>query len=86
MHKSVTSVPSSTPLPTPFSGGQDGLFAHLDSWAGIDRWFDFMVQYQIGEQARGDCPIGSLAAQLAERGCPIDRSGGVTACERSSPS
>src|SRR4030095_3437108 len=30
------------------------------------RWFDFMVQHQIAEQARGGCPIGSLAGQLAE--------------------
>jgi TetR/AcrR family transcriptional regulator, transcriptional repressor for nem operon len=39
---------------------------HLDSWAGIDRWFDRMVQHQIDQQARGGCPIGSLAGQLAE--------------------
>ena len=47
-------------------GRQDELLNHLDSWAGIDRWFDFMVQHQIAEQARGGCPIGSLAGQLAE--------------------
>ena len=47
-------------------GRQDELLDHLDSWAGIDRWFDFMVQHQIEEQARGGCPIGSLAGQLAE--------------------
>jgi len=45
---------------------QGELLDHLDSWAGIDRWFDFMVQHQIAEQARGGCPIGSLAGQLAE--------------------
>src|SRR3989449_5549586 len=48
-------------------GRQDELFDHLDSWAGIDRWFEFMVQHQIEQQARGGCPIGSLAGQLAER-------------------
>ena len=48
-------------------GRQDELLDHLDSWAGIDRWFDFMVQHQIAEQARGGCPIGSLAGQLAEQ-------------------
>jgi hypothetical protein len=40
---------------------------HLDSWPGIDRWFDAMVQHQIGRQACGGCPIGSLADQVAER-------------------
>src|SRR2546422_540406 len=47
-------------------GRQGELLDHLDSWAGIDRWFDFMVQHQIEQQARGGCPIGSLAGQLAE--------------------
>ena len=47
-------------------GRQDELFDHLDSWAGIDRWFEFMVQHQIEQQTRGGCPIGSLAGQLAE--------------------
>src|ERR1700730_7721300 len=47
-------------------GRQDGLFDRLDSWAGIDRWFEFMVQHQIEQQARGGCPLGSLAGQLAE--------------------
>jgi AcrR family transcriptional regulator len=48
-------------------GAQDGLLAHLDSWAGIDRWFDALVELQRECQARGGCPIGSLAGQLAER-------------------
>jgi len=47
-------------------GRQGELLDHLDSWAGIDRWFDFMVQHQIEQQACGGCPIGSLAGQLAE--------------------
>src|SRR4029077_8527682 len=47
-------------------GRQDELFDHLDAWAGIDRWFEFMVQHQIEQQAHGGCPIGSLAGQLAE--------------------
>ncbi len=45
---------------------QGELLEHLDSWAGIDRWFDFLVQRQIERQARGGCPIGSLAGQFAE--------------------
>jgi TetR/AcrR family transcriptional regulator, transcriptional repressor for nem operon len=47
-------------------GNQGDLLDHLDSWAGIDRWFDFMVRDQISKHARGGCPIGSLVGQLAE--------------------
>src|SRR2546426_12092331 len=38
---------------------QGELLDHLDSWASIDRWFDSLVQHQIGRQACGGCPIGS---------------------------
>lgn len=48
-------------------GAQDGLLDDLDSWAGIDRWFQALVDLQIDRAARGGCPIGSLAGQLAER-------------------
>lgn len=48
-------------------GAQKGLLEHLDSWAGIDRWFGAMVELQRERSARGGCPIGSLAGQLAER-------------------
>src|SRR5690349_2539311 len=46
---------------------QAGLLQHVDTWAGIDRWFDALVQLQVDRQARGGCPIGSLAGQLAEQ-------------------
>jgi TetR/AcrR family transcriptional repressor of nem operon len=46
---------------------QGELLYHLDSWAGIDRWFDALVQHQIGRQACGGCALGSLAGQVAER-------------------
>jgi TetR/AcrR family transcriptional repressor of nem operon len=46
---------------------QGGLLSDLDSWSGIDRWFDTLVQLQIDRQARGGCPIGSLVGQLAEQ-------------------
>ena len=46
---------------------QGELLDRLDSWAGIDRWFDALVALQVERQARGGCPIGSLAGQLAER-------------------
>jgi TetR/AcrR family transcriptional repressor of nem operon len=45
---------------------QAELLDRLDSWAGIDRWFDTLVQDQIDRKARGGCPIGCLAGQLAE--------------------
>jgi TetR/AcrR family transcriptional repressor of nem operon len=43
------------------------LLAHVDTWAGIDRWFDALVANQVQRHAQGGCPIGSLAGQLAER-------------------
>ena len=46
---------------------QGDLLHGLDSWAGIDRWFDALVAFQVERQARGGCPIGSLAGQLAEQ-------------------
>jgi TetR/AcrR family transcriptional repressor of nem operon len=46
---------------------QDELLAQLDTWAGIGRWFDALVAHQIEGHARGGCPIGTLAGQLAER-------------------
>jgi TetR/AcrR family transcriptional regulator, transcriptional repressor for nem operon len=46
---------------------QDGLIEHLDTWAGIDRWFRALVALQEEREARGGCPIGSLVGQLAER-------------------
>jgi TetR/AcrR family transcriptional regulator, transcriptional repressor for nem operon len=44
----------------------DGL-AGFDSIAGIERYLDATVAFQTDRQARGGCPIGSLAGQLAER-------------------
>jgi len=48
-------------------GVQGQLLDHLDTWAGIDRWFNALVGLQIERQAAGGCLIGSLAGQLAER-------------------
>lgn len=48
-------------------GAQDEFLGDLDSWAGIDRWFRALVDFQVDRQARGGCPLGSLAGQLAER-------------------
>jgi TetR/AcrR family transcriptional regulator, transcriptional repressor for nem operon len=41
--------------------------AGFDSLAGIERYLDWQVAVQVERQARGGCPIGSLAGQLAER-------------------
>jgi TetR/AcrR family transcriptional repressor of nem operon len=46
---------------------QGELLDDLDSWAGIARWFDALVHYQIERQGCGGCPIGVLVGQLAER-------------------
>src|ERR1700751_6153098 len=32
---------------------QDGLLEHLDTWAGIDRWFSALVALQQDREARG---------------------------------
>src|SRR5437870_7331911 len=57
---------------------QGELLDHLDSWAGIDRRFDTLVQDQIDRQAPGGCPIGCLPGQLAER--DPDASAATAAC------
>jgi len=41
--------------------------AEFDSLAGIERYLLWQVAVQVERQARGGCPIGSLAGQLAER-------------------
>jgi len=48
-------------------GAQDELLGAADSWAGLERWMDSLVSLQIERQARGGCPLGSLAGQIAER-------------------
>jgi AcrR family transcriptional regulator len=48
-------------------GGQATLLAQLDSIDGLRAWSDALVTLQEARAARGGCPIGSLAGQLAER-------------------
>jgi AcrR family transcriptional regulator len=60
---------------------QDELLDHLDTWAGIDRWFRALVALQEEREARGGCPIGSLVGQLAERD-PLARAGLADGFER----
>jgi TetR/AcrR family transcriptional repressor of nem operon len=40
--------------------------AGFDSLAGVERYLDAMVAIQGARRARGGCPIGTLAGQLAE--------------------
>jgi TetR/AcrR family transcriptional regulator, transcriptional repressor for nem operon len=47
-------------------GGQDQLLLGVADWPGIERWMDALVAMQVERQARGGCPLGSLAGQLAE--------------------
>jgi len=48
-------------------GVQADALAACDSLAGIERYMDALVAFQVQQHARGGCPIGSLAGQLAER-------------------
>jgi AcrR family transcriptional regulator len=47
--------------------GQTELFAQLDTIEGLRSWTDALVALQRSRQAKGGCPIGSLAGQLAEQ-------------------
>lgn len=48
-------------------GLQDPFFADLDTLDGIAAWMDALVALQVRREARGGCPIGTLAGQLAEQ-------------------
>lgn len=45
---------------------QGRLLQRLDSWPGIEAWFDFIVAWQRRRQLIGGCPIGSMAAEMAD--------------------
>ncbi|MGA2835776.1 MAG: TetR/AcrR family transcriptional regulator [Acidimicrobiales bacterium] len=47
--------------------GQRELFAGLDSWGGLVRWADALVDLQVQLGGRGGCPIANLLGQLGER-------------------
>ena len=48
-------------------GGQAELLERLDTIDGLRSWADALVTLQQALDARGGCPIGSLAGQLAEQ-------------------
>ncbi len=45
---------------------QTDALARCDSLQGLATYFDAIVALQVDRQARGGCPIGTLAGQLAE--------------------
>ena len=47
-------------------GGQEPMFARLDTVEGFRAWRDFLVAHQRRLECRGGCPIGSLGSELAE--------------------
>ncbi len=47
-------------------GGQAEMFARLDTIDGLRSWTNALVTLQQTRHAKGGCPIGSLAGQIAE--------------------
>jgi AcrR family transcriptional regulator len=45
---------------------QRPLFERLDTWEGIADWLDFVVGWHRTRNLLGGCPIGSLAAEMAD--------------------
>ncbi len=45
---------------------QGALLQRLDTWDGIEAWFNFIVEWQRRRRLLGGCPIGSLAAEMAD--------------------
>jgi TetR/AcrR family transcriptional regulator, transcriptional repressor for nem operon len=48
-------------------GGHMGHLETLDSLDGLERWFDSLVAFQERVGCVGGCPLGSLAAELADQ-------------------
>ncbi|GIH79100.1 TetR/AcrR family transcriptional regulator [Planobispora longispora] len=46
-------------------GVEEGL-SRIDSWASLDAWFETLVAHQQAMDCHVGCPIGSLAAELAD--------------------
>jgi AcrR family transcriptional regulator len=47
-------------------GGQEPLFAQLDSLEALRQWRDLVVALQVQRACAGGCPLSSLAGELAE--------------------
>ena len=65
-------------------GGQAELFERLDTVDGLWAWSDALVTLQSAREAKGGCPIGSLAGQLAEHdeGARLELAAGLDRWER----
>ncbi len=65
--------------------GQADALAAFDSLDGIRAYLDGVVDLQVQRQARGGCPIGTLAGQLAETDDSVRRAlaDGLTRWEQS---
>jgi len=50
-----------------YLGWQRELLDGLDSWEGIEAYFDAVIASHARAEMRGGCPIGSLAAELADQ-------------------
>jgi AcrR family transcriptional regulator len=48
-------------------GGQEAMFARLDTIDGFRAWRDFLIAHQRRVHCRGGCPLGALSSELAER-------------------
>lgn len=47
--------------------GQQTLFDGLDSWEGLERWADALIELQVRHGGTGGCPIANLVSQIGER-------------------
>ena len=47
-------------------GGQEEMFAKLNTIEGFHAWRNFLVDHQRQLECRGGCPIGTLGSELAE--------------------
>ncbi|MGI8623974.1 MAG: TetR/AcrR family transcriptional regulator [Solirubrobacteraceae bacterium] len=50
-----------------YLGWQRTLLERLDSWEGLEAYFDALVASYAERELVGGCPIGSLAAELADQ-------------------
>lgn len=42
------------------------VLARLDSWSGLREWFDLLMEQEAARGFVGGCPVGSIAAELAD--------------------
>ena len=52
-------------------GFQARMLAAVDNWEGLERWADAMVEIFERQGSRSGCPVGTLAAALADTDEPL---------------